>query len=206
MHWCTLSAEARAAKTRSFGVRMPDRNGSKNTKESAASSRRNGVHTAPEPYADPDPDHKSQTPANASLRVIPLGGVTEVGKNCTLLQYGRDLVLIDAGVKFPESEMLGIDLIIPDTRYVREHIDQLRGIVITHGHEDHIGALAHVVASLGAKEPIPIYGSPLALGLAENRLVERNARHLVELRSVDPRKWLRLGGLRIEFIPVGHSI
>jgi ribonuclease J len=149
---------------------------------------------------------QSNGPTSASLRVIPLGGVGEVGKNCTLLQFGRDLVLVDAGVKFPEDEMLGIDLIIPDTRYIREHLDQLRGIVITHGHEDHIGALAHVVASLGSPTPIPIYGSPLALGLAEGRLIERNARHLVEMRAVDPRKWLRLGGLQIEFIPVGHSI
>lgn len=149
---------------------------------------------------------QASTPARTSLRVIPLGGVGEVGKNCTLLQFGRDLVLIDAGVKFPEDEMLGIDLIIPDTRYIREHLDQLRGIVITHGHEDHIGALAHVVASLGSETPIPIYGLPLALGLAEGRLIERNARHLVEMRAVNPRKWLRLGGLQIEFIPVGHSI
>ncbi|MGH2346962.1 MAG: ribonuclease J, partial [Chloroflexota bacterium] len=116
------------------------------------------------------------------------------------------LVLIDAGVTFPEDELLGIDLIIPDTRYIKDHVDQLRGIVITHGHEDHIGALAFVVASLESPTPIPIYGSPLALGLAEARLVERNARHLVDLRAVDPRKWLRLGGLQIEFIAVGHSI
>ena len=148
----------------------------------------------------------SAVPANTSLRVIPLGGVGEVGKNCTLLQYGRELVLIDAGVKFPESEMLGIDLIIPDTRFILEHLDNLLGIVITHGHEDHIGALAHVVTSLNRKTPIPIYGSPLALGLAEARLVERNARHLVEMRAVDARRWLRLGNLQLEFISVGHSI
>src|SRR5579871_556111 len=185
---------------------MPEESGLRRQDLQAQRPRRTAAQSQEQSRSSTEEVRPSATPANASLRVIPLGGVGEVGKNCTLLQYGRDLVLIDAGVKFPEDEMLGIDLIIPDTRYVREHLDQLRGIVITHGHEDHIGALAHVVASLGAKEPIPIYGSPLALGLAENRLVERNARHLVELRSVDPRKWLRLGGLRIEFIPVGHSI
>jgi ribonuclease J len=177
--------------------------------------RRAGAHqrgTRPQarPQEGPTPQtdtaRHSPAPANTSLRVIPLGGVGEVGKNCTLLQYGRDLVLIDAGVAFPEDELLGIDLIIPDTRYIKDHVDQLRGIVITHGHEDHIGALAFVVASLESPTPIPIYGSPLALGLAEARLVERNARHLVDLRAVDPRKWLRLGGLQIEFIAVGHSI
>jgi ribonuclease J len=149
---------------------------------------------------------QNQVPVNTSLRVIPLGGVGEVGKNCTLLQYGREMVLIDAGVKFPESEMLGIDLIIPDTRYIREHIEQLQGIVITHGHEDHIGALAHVVSSLGSEKPIPVYGPPLALGLAEARLLERNARHLVEMRTVDMGRRLRLGALQLEFVAVGHSI
>ncbi|HWE60729.1 MAG TPA: ribonuclease J, partial [Chloroflexota bacterium] len=185
---------------------MPDRTGSRGMRESAVAQRRQGAPDHEDTRQDQDSPR--QAPSNTSLRVIPLGGVGEVGKNCTLLSYGRDLVLIDAGVKFPEDEMLGIDLIIPDTRYIREHLDQLRGIVVTHGHEDHIGALAHVVASLGTKEPIPIYGSPLALGLAEARLIERNARHLVELRAVDPRpgRRLKLGGLQLEFIPVGHSI
>lgn len=187
---------------------MPDRRSPKGSREAIVTYRKQDAEADVELEPQTETEHRSQTPANASLRVIPLGGVTEVGKNCTLLQYGRDLVLIDAGVKFPEAEMHGIDLIIPDTRYIREHIDQLRGIVITHGHEDHIGALAHVVASLNCSTTIPIYGSPLALGLAEARLVERNARHLVELRAVDPRpgRWLKLGGLQFEFIPVGHSI
>jgi ribonuclease J len=177
-------------------------------RRAGAHQRGTRPHARPQEGPTPQTDtaRHSPAPANTSLRVIPLGGVGEVGKNCTLLQNGRDLVLIDAGVSFPEDELLGIDLIIPDTRYIKDHVDQLRGIVITHGHEDHIGALAFVVASLESPTPIPIYGSPLALGLAEARLVERNARHLVDLRAVDPRKWLRLGGLQIEFIAVGHSI
>jgi ribonuclease J len=184
---------------------MPDRTRSGN---GGRSDPRRGHGAQGSEPGDTAEAERTQSSTSTVLRVVPLGGVTEVGKNCTLIQHGRDLVLIDAGVKFPEDEMLGIDLIIPDTRYVRERLDQLRGIVLTHGHEDHIGALAHVVASLGATEPIPIYGSPLALGLAEARLVERNARHLVELRAVDPRpgRRLKLGGLQLEFIPVGHSI
>ncbi|GAC1432967.1 MAG: hypothetical protein NVSMB65_06710 [Chloroflexota bacterium] len=103
------------------------------------------------------------------LKIIPLGGVNEVGKNCTLVQYGSDMILIDAGVKFPDDDLLGIDLVIPDVSYVREHLDGFHGIVLTHGHEDHIGALAYVVAELDAPTRIPIYGTPLALGLARAR-------------------------------------
>lgn len=140
------------------------------------------------------------------LKVVPLGGVGEVGKNCTLLQQGSDMVLIDGGVKFPEDELLGIDLVIPDVSYVREHIDQLRAIVITHGHEDHIGALAYIVTELNATAPIPLYGSALALGLARNKLEERHAMHRVTPHEVKPGDSLMLGQLDLEFISVGHSI
>src|SRR5664280_3614843 len=97
------------------------------------------------------------------LKVIPLGGVEEIGKNMTVLEYGNDIVVIDAGLAFPTEEMPGIDFVIPDTEYLVKNRQKIRGIVLTHGHEDHIGALPYVIKSLGA----PIYGTKLTIMLVE---------------------------------------
>src|ERR671934_186781 len=140
------------------------------------------------------------------LKVIPLGGVGEVGKNCTLLEYGDDLVLVDAGVAFPGEDEPGVDLLVPDVSYVRANAQRLRGIVLTHGHEDHIGGLAFVAQQIGARGRIPVYGSPLALGLARARVEERKATRLIDPRPVSAGQRLGLGGLTLEFVPVGHSI
>src|SRR5919204_58043 len=140
------------------------------------------------------------------LKVIPLGGVGEVGKNCTLLEYGDDLVLVDAGVAFPGEDEPGVDLLVPDVSYVRANAQRLRGIVLTHGHEDHIGGLAFVAQQIGARGRIPVYGSPLALGLARARVEERKATRLIDPRPVGAGQRLGLGGLTLEFVPVGHSI
>ena len=148
----------------------------------------------------------SKAQAGTPLKIIPLGGVSEAGKNCTLVQYGNDMVLIDAGVQFPNEDMLGVDLVIPDVSYVRQHLAGLHGIVLTHGHEDHMGALAYVVAELNAEQPIRIYGTPLSLGLARARLEERRALHRVDLCQIDPGGTLSLGWADLEFVPVGHSI
>ncbi len=141
-----------------------------------------------------------------TLRIIPLGGVGEVGKNCTLLEYGDDLVLVDAGASFPGVDEPGVDLLVPDVSYVRENAHRLRGIVLTHGHEDHIGGLAFVAQQIGARGPIPLYGSPLALGLARGRIEERKATRLLDPRPISAGQRLSLGGLVFETIPVGHSI
>src|SRR5438045_930771 len=141
------------------------------------------------------------------LRIVPLGGVGEVGKNCTLIEYDGEILLVDIGVKFPEEEMPGIDLIIPDLAYVQEHLEGLRGIVITHGHEDHIGAIPYALAQLDSDE-IPIYGSALALGLIKAKLeehpgTERKARWF----DMAGGERVRLGrNLEVEFISVDHSI
>jgi ribonuclease J len=140
------------------------------------------------------------------LRVIPLGGVGEVGKNCTLLEYGENLILVDAGAAFPGEDEPGVDLLVPDVSYIRDNVQRLRGIVLTHGHEDHIGGLAFVAQQIGARAPIPLYGSPLALGLARGRLEERKAMRLLDPRPISAGQRLNLGGLTIEFVPVGHSI
>jgi ribonuclease J len=140
------------------------------------------------------------------LRVIPLGGVGEVGKNMTAVEYGNDLVLLDCGGKFPEEEQRGIELVIPDVRYVRERLANLRAILITHGHEDHIGALPYVIPQLKRRNPIPIYGSPLAIGFVERKLAEYRLEKQVTYHRVEPGQQVQLGALTAEFIHVAHSI
>jgi ribonuclease J len=140
------------------------------------------------------------------LRVIPLGGVGEIGKNMTVVEYGNDLVAIDCGGKFPEEEQRGIDLVIPDVRYVRERLGNLRAILVTHGHEDHIGGLPYVIPQLKRRTPIPIYGSPLAIGFVERKLAEYRLEKQVALHVVASRQPVQLGALAAEFIHVAHSI
>jgi ribonuclease J len=135
------------------------------------------------------------------LSVIPLGGVEEVGLNMTVLQYGDDIMVVDAGLMFPEEDMLGVDFVIPDMSYVFENRDKVRGIVITHGHEDHTGALPFLLKELD----VPVYGTPLTLGLVRHKLAEH---HLdkVKLVPVKPRDVIELGPFTVEFIRVTHSI
>ncbi len=140
------------------------------------------------------------------LRVIPLGGVGEVGKNCTVVEYEQDLILLDAGAKFPEDDQLGVDLIVPDVSYVKEREKNLRAILITHGHEDHIGGLPFIMLQLKPKEPVPVYGSPLAIGLLDAKMRENRTDKYVDLRPVQLGQRVSLGKLSAEFIHVTHSI
>lgn len=143
-----------------------------------------------------------------TLRVIPLGGVGEVGKNMTAVECGNDIVLLDAGGKFPEEEQRGIDLIIPDINFVMERMRNFRGILLTHGHEDHIGALPYVIPQLKdkVKGRVPIYGTPLALGFVERKLMEARLEQEVELHSVKSGSKATFGSITAEFIHVTHSI
>ncbi|HLE81089.1 MAG TPA: ribonuclease J, partial [Dehalococcoidia bacterium] len=137
-----------------------------------------------------------------TLRVIPLGGLGEIGKNMMAIECGDDIVVVDCGLMFPEEEMLGVDLVIPDISYLLEHREKLRGILITHGHEDHIGALPYLLPSLRA----PVYSTRLTHGLIAVRLKERRALDGAELHIVEPGQEVVLGGIRAEFFRVAHSI
>jgi len=136
------------------------------------------------------------------LRIVPLGGVGQIGKNMMTLEYGDDMVLIDSGLMFPENDMLGIDIVIPDISYVVERQDKLRAIILTHGHEDHIGALPYLLSKVKA----PVYGTKLTLGLAEVKLREHHLADQIELHTIEPRDVLELGPFSVEFFHVCHSI
>jgi ribonuclease J len=137
-----------------------------------------------------------------SLRIVPLGGLGEIGKNMMVLELPNDLIIIDAGLMFPEEEMLGVDLVIPDISYIRERQEKLRGIFITHGHEDHTGALPYILRELHA----PIYCTRLTHGLISVKLREHNLLADGDLHTVSPGEKVRLGDFQVEFVRVTHSI
>jgi ribonuclease J len=137
------------------------------------------------------------------LKVIPLGGLGEIGKNMMLIQYDEDIIIIDAGLMFPEEDMLGIDLVIPDMTYIAERKDKIKGIIITHGHEDHIGALPYLLPLL---DNVPVYTTKLTNGLIRIKLKERRTREGVNLKILDYGKEIILGKFRVELFPVCHSI
>ncbi|MCD6453052.1 MAG: ribonuclease J [Dehalococcoidales bacterium] len=138
----------------------------------------------------------------SKLHLIPLGGLGEIGKNMMAIECGDDIIIIDAGLMFPEEEMPGIDLVIPDISYLLERKDNIRGIIITHGHEDHIGALPYVLPQL----EVPVYSTRLTNGLISVKLKERKALAGAKLKVIPPGESFTLGKFRIEFYPVCHSI
>jgi len=131
-----------------------------------------------------------------------LGGVGEIGLNMTVIEGADDLLVIDAGLMFPDEEMLGIDLVIPDMRYLMDRRDKVRAVLLTHGHEDHTGALPYLLADLR----VPVYGTPLSLGLAAEKLKEADLLSQADLRPVRPRDRLQVGAFGVEFLRVSHSI
>lgn len=140
--------------------------------------------------------------ANNELKIIPLGGVGEIGKNMTVIEYGKDIIVIDCGLSFPDEEMLGIDLVIPDMTYLEKNREKLRGFLITHGHEDHIGAMPFALKQFG---DVPVFGTRLTIGLIKHKLDENNIAN-ANLNCITARDRITLGCFDIEFIKVSHSI
>nr|WP_330382613.1 ribonuclease J [Anaerotignum neopropionicum] len=138
----------------------------------------------------------------AKLKIASLGGLDEIGKNLTVLEYGNDIMIIDCGLAFPEDDMLGVDLVIPDVTYLTKNIDKVRGIVLTHGHEDHIGALPYILKQIN----VPVFGTLLTLGLLENKLREHKMLDKTVRHTVVPKERVNLGQFNVEFIHTNHSI
>ena len=139
---------------------------------------------------------------NGKLRIIPLGGLEQIGMNITAFEYEDSIVVVDCGLAFPEDDMLGIDLVIPDVTYLKDNISKVKGFVITHGHEDHIGALPYVLKEIN----IPIYTTKLTMGIIENKLKEHNLLRSTRRKVVRHGQSINLGKFRIEFIKTNHSI
>ena len=138
----------------------------------------------------------------AKIKIIPLGGINEIGKNITAIEYKEDIVIIDCGLKFPDDDMFGIDIVIPDISYLLKNSEKIKGIFLTHGHEDHIGALPYVLKQLN----VPVYGTKLTLGIVETKLKEHGLLSSTELVRVKPKDIIKLSSVSVEFIKTNHSI
>ena len=145
---------------------------------------------------------KKEKKPSSKLKIIPLGGLEQIGMNITAFEYEDCIVVVDCGLSFPEDDMLGIDLVIPDVTYLKENQDKIKGFMITHGHEDHIGALPYVLREL----PIPVYATKLTMGIIENKLKEHGLERAVKRKVVKFGQNINFGNLRIEFIKTNHSI
>lgn len=137
-----------------------------------------------------------------NLKIIPLGGLDEIGKNITVFEYGNEIVLVDCGLEFPEDDMLGVDLVIPDITYLEKNQDKIKGLVITHGHEDHIGSIPYLLKQIN----VPIYATKLTIGLIKNKLEEHKLLSSTKLVTVEQGQTVHFGNIRVEFIRSSHSI
>ncbi len=149
-----------------------------------------------------NPEREKREVRKTPVRIIPLGGLNEIGKNMTVFECSNDMFILDCGLAFPDTDMPGVDIVIPDFSYVEQNADKIRGIVLTHGHEDHIGGLPYLLKKIN----VPVYGSKLTLGLVEGKLKEHGLFNKVSLNVVEPRKTIKMGCMAVEMIRVNHSI
>ncbi len=166
------------------------------------SSKTSNVKTKSENVTKKKSPSKKAKPKKNPLKIIPLGGLHEIGKNMTAYEYGNDIIIVDCGMAFPDADMLGVDSVIPDYTYLEKNAEKIRGVVITHGHEDHIGSIPYFLKKIN----VPIYGGSLALGLIEGKLKEHGILNQAILNPVKPGTVVKMGCMAVEFINVNHSI
>ncbi|MBU2025620.1 MAG: ribonuclease J [Patescibacteria group bacterium] len=167
------------------------------------SYRARGITLNAEPYRKTKQYKQHISKSDDTLKIIPLGGLEEVGLNMTVMEYGRDIIIIDMGLQFPDEEMPGIDYVIPNSRYLRDKLDRIRGVIVTHGHMDHIGAIPHHIRVLNNP---PIFTGRMTKALIAKRQEEYNNSPRLKINEVQPKDKIKLGAFEIEFIHVCHSI
>ncbi|MCR5601860.1 MAG: RNase J family beta-CASP ribonuclease [Ruminococcus sp.] len=170
----------------------------KTVKEKTAKTEKNTSVPAKTKTQTRKPKEVKKTP----VKIIPLGGLNEIGKNMTVFECSNDMFILDCGLAFPDADMPGVDIVIPDFTYVERNKEKIRGIVITHGHEDHIGGLAYLLKKIN----VPVYATRLTIGLIEGKLKEQGLSGKVTLNVVEPKKTVKMGCMAVEFIKVNHSI
>ncbi|MBQ1389439.1 MAG: ribonuclease J [Clostridia bacterium] len=163
---------------------------------------KNGKPLKPHKRSGVNKKNSARSEQKPPIKIMFLGGLNEIGKNTTLFECCNDIFMLDCGMAFPDGDLLGVDLVIPDFTYVEENIDRIKGIVITHGHEDHIGSLPFLLSRV----KLPVYGTPLTIGLIENKLKEFNLDKKISLNVVNAGDTIKLGCMKVEFIHVNHSI
>ncbi len=173
-----------------------------NTEHLSESSLENYTIQNKTPETDGSFSSNHRNVKRTPVRIIPLGGLNEIGKNMTVFECANDAFIVDCGLAFPDSDMPGVDLVIPDFTYIEQNAEKIRGVVITHGHEDHIGALAYLLKKVN----IPVYGTRLTIGLIEGKLKEHGILESAKLNVVKPRQTIKMGCMAVEFIRVNHSI
>ena len=169
-------------------------------RKAPADKEKNGIQV-PFKAAIKNSSRRPKKPTS-KLKIIPLGGLEQIGMNITAFEYEDSIVVVDCGLAFPEDDMLGIDLVIPDVTYLKENISKVKGFVITHGHEDHIGALPYVLKDVN----VPVYSTKLTIALIANKLKEHNMTNTTKLKEVRHGQVINLGDFSIEFIKTNHSI
>jgi ribonuclease J len=198
------NTKKQVTKQKNNRYRSQTRQGGKYTDKQQKPMNKNAVrnNSAKNPVKSPSRQGRRNRRTGERLKVIPLGGLEQIGMNITAFEYGDSIVVVDCGLSFPEDDMLGIDLVIPDVTYLKDNISKVKGFVITHGHEDHIGALPYVLKEVN----VPIYSTKLTLGLITNKLKEHNLVRSTKLKEVKHGQVINLGEFSIEFIKTNHSI